>query len=375
MANASRRRKETGQAAQGFRSVRIERVQRTLKRRRADALVVVHPPNVLYLSGFTGEDSWLVVTRDAVILVTDFRFRDQAATECAEVEVVVRRGPIVEETRGLARAERWGRVLVEGEHIAALTYGKLSRGRSRSRAGWSLAPGLVEKLRVVKDAGEISAIRRSTAIACDAFRSVAAKVRPGARERALADRMEWEMRRGGAEASAFPTIVAFDERAALPHAQPGAKRLGQAGTALFDWGARADGYNCDLTRIVARGRMWAPFGKVFRTVFEAQQLAIERVRPGVAAGEVDRAARRHIERAGYGAAFGHGTGHGVGLEIHEAPTIRKGSNVRLEPGMVFTVEPGVYLSGLGGVRIEDTVVVTDDGAQVLGDLRRSVWRV
>jgi Xaa-Pro aminopeptidase len=231
--------------------------------------------------------------------------------------------------------------------------------------------GLVEELRAVKDRSEVAAIREAIRFAEEAYLRLRGMVRIDQSEKEFADALEFEMRRGGAQGASFPPIVAVGERAALPHARPTNKRLSEAGYFLLDWGANGALYKSDLTRLVARAKIPPKLQRVYGVVLKAQAAAIAAIRPGVSCQDVDEAARSIIDRAGYGKNFGHGIGHGIGLAIHEAPRMARGIKRPLAAGMVVTVEPGIYLPGWGGVRIEDDVLVTRDGAEVLSTLPKS----
>lgn len=328
-----------------------------------EALLVGSPHNRRYLTGFSGSAGWALVTPEAAVLLVDFRYVDQARAEAPAFEVVeASPDPLQQLGRVL---ERLGvlRVGCERDHV---TLGQLERLRERAPGvEWLPVAGVVERLRAVKDEEELAAIRRAAGVAERAFREVLAEVRPGIAERDLAAELEYRMRRAGADGPAFDTIVASGPRSALPHGRAGERRLAPGDFVTFDFGARVDGYCSDCTRTVVLGRADEEQRRVYGLVRHAQEAALAAVRAGVRGREVDAAARGVIEAAGMGERFGHGTGHGVGLEVHEAPRLGRASEDVLAPGMVVTVEPGVYISGWGGVRIEDLVVVREDGAEVL----------
>ena len=236
--------------------------------------------------------------------------------------------------------------------------------------------GQVEALRQIKDEGEIAEIRQAVQFAERAFQMLRAGLREAETEKDAADALEGYLRRCGATAASFPPIVAVGANSALPHARPSAStRIGQDDFVLIDWGATGRPYKSDLTRVLVTGKVTPKFEAIYRTVLSALERGIAAIRPGVKAHDVDAEARSVIEEAGFGRFFDHGLGHGLGIDIHEAPRIRKGSNVVLEPGMVFTVEPGIYLPGWGGIRIEDDVLVTPDGCEVLSQVPRSLEQV
>jgi len=343
--------------------IRQRRLLENLASQRLDALIVSSPANIRYLAGFTGSSGLLVVGADAVVLFTDPRYGAQAAEQAACRVRVVRRlvrgglGPT------LVRS-RWKRIGFEPSRLPYAVFEEL-RACLPSRVRLMPAAGLVEDLRAVKSPEEIARIRRSAATALEAFSRVGPTLRPGMRESEVAAELDYQMRRLGAEGPAFETIVASGERTAWPHADASSKAVAPGEPVLIDMGARQDGYHSDLTRMLALGRPGLRIAAMHRAVLEAQLAALESVREGVSAAAVDRAARQVLRRHGLERRFVHSTGHGLGLEIHEPPRLGPREPRRLRAGMVITIEPGVYIPGLGGVRIEDTVVVTAGGAEIL----------
>lgn len=349
-----------------------------------EALLVTTPANVRWLSGFTGSAGSLLVTGAGALLVTDGRYRTQAAEQLAaagveaEVELVV--GNLQAQRQAMAQATA-GRATPAGPPVSV--------GLEADHVSWSavrsweevLAPavlvptrGAVERLRAVKDRGEVARMERAAAIADDALASVLPLLAAGGSRRvasrptesAFAAALDQAMRERGAEESAFETIVASGENSAKPHARPGDRVIGPGDPVVVDFGAVFEGYRSDMTRtFCVGGRPSGALAGIFELVAEAQRVGVGSVGPGVAAGAVDQTCRRVIEASGWGDRFEHGTGHGVGLDIHEAPAVGPGSTAILEPGTVVTVEPGVYLPDTGGVRIEDTLVVTEDGCRSL----------
>jgi len=344
---------------------RLVRLREVLAGARVDALLVTSVPNVTYLSGFTGDDSALLVTARGSILITDSRYTEQAGGECPEARIHEHRKGLLRAAAALVRRRRLARLGFEGS-IPHGWYLQLRAGLGARRL--VVQEGLVERHRQVKDAGEVARIRRALAVAQSWWGGRRRLMRPGRTEREVAAELVHAMCRRGAQGEAFPSIVAVGGRASLPHAQPSGRRLSPERPVLVDWGAAVGSYKCDLTRVLAPSRITGRFREVYGTVLEAQEAALAAVRPGVTAESVDAAARRVIARAGYGKQFGHGLGHGVGLEVHELPRIRKRDGTILQPGMVFTIEPGIYLPGRIGVRIEDMVLVTRRGCEVLSSL-------
>jgi Xaa-Pro aminopeptidase len=330
-----------------------------------DALLVSSPVSVTYLTGFSGDSSYLILTRDRPVLVSDARYTEQIAAECPGLEAHIR-----PPTQNLhqAVAEVLGRLGVrtvgfESGHLSVAEWETL-RDLART-VDWKGGRDRVERLRAVKDESEVAQIREAIAIAERAFTVFRALLRPEDREKDLCDALDHYVRRAGGQGASFPPIVAVGERAALPHAPPTEKAVGEADFVLVDWGASGRFYKSDLTRVLATRRISPKLEEVYRVVLTAQQRAVGMIRPGARAHEIDAEARMVIAQAGYGEFFGHGLGHGLGLQVHEAPALRPNSEAVLEPGMVMTVEPGIYLPGWGGVRIEDDVLVTPDGCEVL----------
>jgi len=352
---------------------RRDKLTRAFKSDQLDALLISAASNVRYLTGFTGEDATFLLTRDRAIVISDGRFTTQLEQECPDLEHSIR--PVGRQMSG-AIADVVDKLGVRrlGFEPSALTVAEFESLRSALPTVEFLAtPHRVEALRTIKDKDEVAEIRQAIEMAERAFAMLRAGLRGQDSEKDTADALEGYLRRCGASSASFPPIVAVGPRAALPHAQPTATaRIDQADFVLVDWGATASPYKSDLTRVLVTGKVTSKFEKVYRTVLAAQERGIAAIRPGVKARDVDAEARSVIEDAGFGRFFTHGLGHGLGLDIHEAPALRKESDVRLQPGMVITVEPGIYLPGWGGIRIEDDVLVTPDGCEVLTHVPKSL---
>jgi Xaa-Pro aminopeptidase len=352
---------------------RVEKLRRLLRTDQVDVLLVTSEPNVQYLTGFTGEASALLVGKDRSLLVSDGRFSTQLQQECPGLDVHIRPvgQPLYE---GLGEVvDKFGARRV-GFEPSALSVSSFETLKDKAKAvEWVGVAGKVEALRSVKDRGEVEAIRRAIGQAERAFGMLRASLDQGDSEKDASDALEGFLRRCGATSAAFPPIVAVGTRAALPHARPsGGSKVGDSDFVLVDWGASAGPYKSDLTRVLVTGKVTPKFEKVYRTVLAAQERGIAGLRPGATAGDVDAAARSVIEEAGLGRFFTHGLGHGLGLEIHENPFLRRGNPAKLKAGMVVTIEPGVYLPDWGGIRIEDDVLVTPDGPEVLTSVPRSL---
>lgn len=348
-------------------TARRSRLARKLKAAEVNALLVTNFVNVRYLTGFSGDSSWLLLTRDAAVMLSDGRYTTQIEEECRGLDDVVIRNideKIHERAVPLIEKMKPGAVGFESDTTTHVLWEYLLTNLKSTE----LKPtsGMVEELRAVKDKSEIASIREAVVQAERGFAVIRESILPESTERELAHELEHAMRKFGAERAGFEPIVAVGSRSALPHARPGSTRAGDSGFILFDWGAETvDGYRCDLTRVLATGKISPKLEKVYRVVLSAHQRGIEEIRPGVKCDAVDAAARKVIEDAGYGKQFGHGLGHSFGLEIHEHPRFSSTSDDELKPGMVMTVEPGIYFPGWGGVRIEDDVLVTRDGCEVL----------
>jgi len=343
-------------------ATRLSLLRKEIGKGKLSALLVTSLPNVRYLTGFTGSSGAVIVDRREAVFLTDFRYRIQAAGEVRACRRVEQTGSLVDAVAGIVRQKRWRRLGFEEDHLSWAAH----RSLAEALPGIELVPtaGRTEKLRMIKDRGEVALLRGAVRLAAAAY-GRAARILAGRREDDVAAALEISMLGSGAEGPAFPPIVAGGRQGALPHAVPGKRRLRRGDLVILDFGARYRGYHSDISRTRIPGRATARARELYRIVAEAQREAIAAVKPGVPARAVDEAARSVIEAAGYGKHFGHGTGHGVGLEVHEGPSITSRSGVVLEKGMVFTVEPGIYIENFGGVRIEDMVLVTASGCAVL----------
>jgi Xaa-Pro aminopeptidase len=354
---------------------RRDRLRRLLSQSAAGAILVTNPVNVTYLTGFTGEDSYLLVAQAGDVLLSDFRYATQLEEECPGLELAIRRHDLTmpELTAKTVAAARVRQLALEAESIS---WSLLETIREKIKRIETIpTSGLVEQLREIKDKEEISDLRASIQAAEKAFGVLRATLRPEKTEIELRNELEYQMRLFGAEDRSFPSIVAAGPRAALPHAAPVNARIGQSGFVLVDWGAKGALYRCDLTRVLVTGRISPKLERIYGVVLNAQLRAIEAVRPGIPAKEIDQIARSVIADAGFGRYFGHGLGHGIGLDVHERPRLASTSPTVLRPGMVMTVEPGIYLPGWGGVRIEDDVLVTRTGHEVLTSVPKKLDEV
>jgi Xaa-Pro aminopeptidase len=352
---------------------RLDRLRASFDRHEVDALVVTTLANIRYLTGFSGSAGILTVTADHALLSTDGRYRTQSAEQldkagaAAQVDIVI--GPAAEQRKAaqglLAPHARIGLEADSVSWSAQRSWADLLTGDDATSA---LVPttNAVEALREVKDAAEIARMERAAAIADAALFEVLPLMSRGVTEEHFALELDTAMRRGGAESTAFDTIVAAGENSAKPHHHPGGRRIDTGDPVVVDFGATFEGYRSDMTRTFCVGAdPEGELARIFEVVRTSQAAGAAAVRPGISAKEVDDVCRAVITEAGWADRFEHGTGHGVGLDIHEAPTVSQLGTAILAPGFVVTVEPGVYVPGHGGVRVEDTLVVTDDGARPL----------
>jgi Xaa-Pro aminopeptidase len=356
-------------------ALRRDKALRQLGDEGLDALLLTSPVNVTYLTGFTGDSSYLLLSPGRTLLVSDSRYTTQLAEECPGLETHIRPpSRSVQEVAGEVLGKLGLRAV--GFESAHLTVADHETLRSvASTVNWKGARDRIERLRAIKDEGEIRQIREAISIAERAFEQFRAGLRPADTEKELCDTLEALIRRAGGTGTAFPPIVAVGDRAALPHAPPTSRTVAESDLLLIDWGANGPLYKSDLTRILLTRKNPAflkRVAEIHRVVLAAQTAALRTLRPGVKTAEVDRAARGLIAEAGHDEHFGHGLGHGIGLQIHEAPFLKPGNPMTIEAGMVLTIEPGIYLPGQFGVRIEDDVLVTPDGCEVLTSIPREL---
>ncbi|MGO9211510.1 MAG: M24 family metallopeptidase [Terriglobales bacterium] len=343
---------------------RQRRVAQVLEARRLDALLVTHLPNIRYLCGFTGSAGVLLVANGRFTFFTDGRYREQAGAEVQGARVVVPKGAVLDAAARALADWRVRRVGLESEHLSVAAAAKVASAlRTKARLRQTL--GLVEEHRMVKEPAEVECLRAAVRLGSSLFDKAVAAIRPGVPERVVAAELEYAARQAGADGMSFETIVAAGPRSALPHGLASAQPIPRRGFVVLDFGVILRGYCSDMTRTVHVGKPAVEARRLYQAVRDAQQAAIDAVRPGSAVSEVDRAARSWLRREGLSQYFTHSTGHGVGLEIHEPPRIARGQPEVLQPGMVITIEPGVYVPGCGGVRIEDMVVVTTTSCEVL----------
>jgi len=341
---------------------RVQKLQPGLIDMVLDALLVSREENCRYLSGFTGSSGWLLISNNHTILATDFRYIEQAGKEAPNFEVIQVKGDLHSWLPRIAQDMGWHRLGFE----TSLPFSTYHQLKAATEGKLEIVPtaGLVENLRCIKEPAELEVIDRAVHLTDAAFEHIKTIIHPGMKEKEIAWELEKFLRQEGSEAIPFEIIVASGPNSALPHAHPSERRICSGEPVLIDMGARIDGYCSDFSRTFSLGRD-EKLEEIYSIVLEAQLTAIKKIQPGMSMAEADRLAREVIDRAGYGEAFGHSLGHGVGLEIHELPTLSPNSQDVLADGMVFTVEPGIYLPGWGGVRIEDVVTLEQGKSRVL----------
>ncbi|HEX4797261.1 MAG TPA: aminopeptidase P family protein [Humisphaera sp.] len=369
--------------AKAYLKVRQKNVRDAMKHLKLDALLLTHPPDVSYLTNFTGDSSVGLITEKDFLFVTDFRYKEQVELEAGWLKSTIRDGKMEE---ALGKVLNEADVTRIGFEANFTSFGQINaidraikeireKDSKASKAPVELVPleDVMTKIRMVKDDHEIDLIRKSVGIAEEAFDAIRSEIKAGLTENHLAGLLTLELRSRGASDSSFPAIVAAAANSSLPHYRPSESLVQRDQPLLIDWGALYKGYCSDLTRTLSVGRVSAKIKQIYKIVLDAQTAAIKFLRPGVTTLQADRVARDVITDAGFGDQFGHGLGHGIGREIHELPRMSKYkvTEEELRPGMIVTVEPGIYLPGEGGVRIEDDVLITHSGCEVLSSLDRS----
>jgi Xaa-Pro aminopeptidase len=353
---------------------RVKQVRDALASSGRDALVLTHLPNIFYLCGFSGSNAILLVVGDALHLFTDGRYTIQAREEAPQSHVHIVRKPLTEACGALMRSRMHRkrlRVAFEAAYLNVAEFGRLKNAAGRN-IQWKPTGELIERIREVKTPEELDIMRRSAKLASEVIREAPDFVRPGAMELEVAAEIDYRLRRKGASGPSFDTIVASGPRSALPHARPTEKRLQKNELVVLDLGAILRHYCSDLTRTVFLGRAPARIRGWYKAVQQAQEAAHDALRPGVTAGSVDRAARRLLNQHGLGSYFVHGTGHGLGIEIHETPRVGRSQKREIRAGNVVTLEPGIYVEGVGGIRLEDEVAVHAQGTEVLTSAPRGL---
>jgi len=343
-------------------SERLNVFRKTIEDHNLDAMLITNPINRQYLSSFDGSSGMLLVSKDNAYLVTDFRYIEQATAQAKEFEVKRWKDNLYEELGALIKEKSWGKLGFESKHVVYSVYNDM-----KDKISVELIPveDAVKNQRMVKSSSEQDILRRGAKILDQAFNYICSIIKPGMSEADLALELEIFLRRQGAEKPSFQFIVASGVRGAMPHGTASDKIMQQGELVTIDYGGVFEGYATDMTRTVALGKPGQKAREIYKLVLEGQQKASRAVKPFLKACEVDAVARGIFEKAGYGQYFGHGLGHGIGLETHEFPVLNQHSKTVLEAGMAVTVEPGIYIPQWGGVRIEDMVIITDHGPELL----------
>jgi len=341
----------------------LEKFRERILKEKVSGFLITNLRNIYYLVGFSGSSGLLLVRPDDAFFFTDFRYQEQVKREISDCKIKIVKDELL---KGLAKSKeikKRDRIGFESRNLSVSQYSSLKEFFPQVR--WKPFEDSVETLRKAKDEEEIAKIKKAAAIGDTVFQSILSLLKPGISEQDIASEIDYRLKKAGASGSPFETIVASGSQGALPHASPTNRKLRQKDFIVIDLGAIYRGYCSDMTRTVILGRPSQKHKQIYHLVLKAQERALKFMRPGMKCAKVDELARSVIREAGFGREFGHGLGHGVGLEIHEAPSLSRKSKDTLEPGMVVTVEPGVYISGWGGVRIEDTILITKEGIQTL----------
>ncbi|SER80669.1 Xaa-Pro aminopeptidase [Psychrobacillus sp. OK032] len=342
--------------------MKLAKLRTALEEKGIDALLITNGFNRRYMTGFTGTAGVAIVSKNDAVFITDFRYTEQAASQIKDFRIVKHEKTLIEEVANQVTGMGIQSLGFEKED---LTYSSFELYKKAVKADLVPLTGLVEKIRLIKTDEEISIIKAACRIADEAYEHIVTYIKPGMTELEVSNELEFFMRKRGATSSSFDTIVASGVRSALPHGVASDKVIEVGEFVTLDFGAIYNGYISDTTRTVAVGEPSEQLKEIYQVVLDSQLLALEKVKPGMTGKEADAIARDYIASKGYGEAFGHSLGHGIGLEVHEGPGLSFRSDIVLEPGMVITIEPGIYLPNIGGVRIEDDALVTENGLEKL----------
>ncbi|TVL98903.1 MAG: hypothetical protein CV087_20055 [Candidatus Brocadia sp. WS118] len=351
----------------------LNNIKQTLREENVDGFLITSAVNIRYVTNFTGSESILLITPGCDYLFTDFRYVEQARQDIPWIKIVEKKISLMRTICGKLKRLKIKKLYVESLYLTVYQYREIIGNKE----GIRIIPtqGIVERYRKRKTYQELEKIRTAIKIAEKAYAGTREKIKAGLSEKQIADFLEYEIRNQGGEKSSFEIICAAGQRASLPHARATERIIQGKEAVLIDWGVCFQFYNSDLTRVRFVDRISPAYKKIYQIVLDAQCFAIDRIKPGRKASDVDSAARSYIEKKGYAKCFGHGVGHGIGLEVHEGPTINSRSKEILEESMVFTVEPGIYIPGWGGVRIEDMVLITSSGCEVLSQVPKKIKEI
>ncbi|MDN7240493.1 aminopeptidase P family protein [Planococcus sp. N028] len=343
-------------------TLKLQKLRTEMENQQLEALLVTSHYNLRYVTNFTGSAGLALITQDKAWFITDFRYTEQAAAQAAEFEVVQAKTNLLEEVADLVKEHKLGAIAFEQDYV---TYATFVQYKEKLAAELKPVSGLIEKIRMIKSPEEISILKQAAKIADAAYEHICGFIRAGRTELEVSNELEFFMRQQGATSSSFDIIVASGLRSAMPHGVATDKVIEQGDMVTLDFGALYNGYISDITRTVAVGEPSEQLKEIYQIVLDSQVLGVEKIGPGMTGIQADAIARDYIKSKGYGEAFGHSTGHGIGLEVHEGPGLSSKSDTILEPGMAVTVEPGIYLPGVGGVRIEDDILITESGNERL----------
>ncbi|WP_275425612.1 M24 family metallopeptidase [Planococcus versutus] len=343
-------------------TVKLQKLRAEMEKRNVGAVLVTSPYNLRYITEFTGTAGLALVTKKEAVFITDFRYTEQANEQVKEFKVVQAKKNLMDEVIKTVQSRGIETLAFEQDYM---TYSTVMSYKEKVDVKFEPISDLIEKLRMVKTPEEVSVLKAAAKIADDAFEHICGFIRAGVTELEVSNELEFFMRQQGATSSSFDIIVASGLRSAFPHGVASDKVIEQGDMITLDFGALYNGYISDITRTVAVGEPSEKMKEIYNVVLKAQELGVEKIGPGMSGIEADAIARDYIKSKGYGDAFGHSTGHGIGLEVHESPGLSFKSETILEQGMAVTVEPGIYLPGIGGVRIEDDILITESGNERL----------
>ena len=342
---------------------RIAKIKDYLEEKDIDGFLIIKPQNIRYLSGFTGSNGQLLITKSKSYLFTDFRYIDQAEQESSGYQIIKQEKKMIDAVKEICLQEKIKEMAFEEDQMVFKMYEAYYQ--ALKPVSFVPASQFLSQIRAIKDQEEILLLKKATALADQAFKHILSYIKPGVKEKDIALELEFFLRKNGAEAKSFDFIVASGSRGALPHGVASDKEIKAGELVTMDFGCIYDGYCSDITRTVGVGKLEDKQKEIYNIVLEAQRAGLDFIQAGVECQNVDSAAREIIARAGYGEYFGHSLGHGIGLEVHENPTLAKGNEQKLQPGMVVTVEPGIYIPRFGGVRIEDMVLIQENYLEIL----------
>lgn len=342
--------------------MKLQKIRTEMEKQQLEALLITSHYNLRYATNFTGSAGLALITQDKSWFITDFRYTEQAAAQATGFEVVQAKTNLLAEVAELVESQGIKTVSFEQDYV---TYATFVQYQEKLQAELKPVSGIIEKIRMIKSPEEISILKQAAEIADAAYEHICGFIKAGRTELEVSNELEFFMRKQGATSSSFDIIVASGLRSAMPHGVATDKVIEQGDMVTLDFGALYNGYISDITRTVAVGEPSEKLKEIYQVVLDSQVLGVEKIGPGMTGIEADAIARDYIKSKGYGEAFGHSTGHGIGLEVHEGPGLSSKSEIILEPGMAVTVEPGIYLPGVGGVRIEDDILITESGNERL----------